>query len=144
VFGLFVFAYGAISECPVSLGARKVRLDSGMKTRTTSNEDGSKTVYVYNAHEHHVRTTDYDANGRITCDIYYDTDEEGQSIGWQVYKDDGTLRYRFEIERDAEGYETTRQYTADGTLELITVETRDGDGNLVYRNYDANGQLINR
>lgn len=42
-----------------------------MKTEAHVREDGSKTVYRYDDQDHHVRTTDYDPNEKITCDIHY-------------------------------------------------------------------------
>jgi uncharacterized protein RhaS with RHS repeats len=88
-----------------------------MRTEEIVDEDGSKSVYIYDDQNNQLRTTDYDDAGNIVWDIHYDIDAFCETKGWRIYDSEGQLFKRFEREQDARGREVTRQYRSDGTLE---------------------------
>lgn len=128
-----------------------------MKTEVHEWEDKSRTEYQYDNDGNQTRTTNYNADGTVACDVQYENNQEGDCIGWKVYYDEGRLIGRFEVDRfpsgleaeireyDGEGNFTGREvYSYDSNSRIKETHQFDGDnvlcGSSVYE-WDVNGEL---
>ncbi len=114
-----------------------------MKTETCNFEDGSRTTYLYDDARNQVRTTDYDPDGNITCDIHYESNELGDVIGWKVYNHQGVVIRRFEVNYYAPGLESEhREYGEDGNLIRRELYFYDSENRKTEEHYyDSQGVL---
>lgn len=113
-----------------------------MRTEVHTEEDGGKTIYTYDEQDHHIRTTDYDPNGQMTCDIVYGYDPDGNISGWHVYRANGQLFKQFTRRYNEQGLFEEYQYDAAGKLELRKVETYDENNILVELTFDPDGHPL--
>ena len=113
-----------------------------MRREIYTEEDGSTSIYTYDEQDHHVRTTDYDANGQRTCDIVYEYDLDGNISGWRVYRAGGQLLKQFVRRYNEQGLMEQFQYDAAGKLELRKVETYDENNRLVELTFDPDGHPL--
>jgi hypothetical protein len=116
-----------------------------MRQEVQIDEEGRKTIYLYDDLNRHFRTTDYDKEGKSLCDIQYQFIKDSEQVsGWKVYKPASVLFQSFEIDYNPDETEKeTRQYNSDGELEMRTVNIYDEiSGEWIERSYDANGEEI--
>lgn len=113
-----------------------------MRTETNTAPDGSKTVYLFDAFDNHIRSTDFDLSGRMIWDIHYEFDAEGPVTGWKLYDLDGKLFKQFVRKYHDHGLQEDLQFDAQGTLELRSIEVYNTNGELVTETFDHNDYLI--
>jgi hypothetical protein len=129
-----------------------------METKTFVSDDGTRSVYIYDDSGNHIRTTDYDADGRVIWDCLYQLNESGVAVGWQVFRGSGEMYCRFEVDYDSQLRQSeNREY--DGKDQLVrrllyfyddrnrTVEEHHYDSQGVFRSkavdeLDEEGELI--
>ena len=117
---------------------------SDMKTKTLVSEDGLRTVYTYDDSGNQIRMTDYDLDARVTCDCFYQNNEAGDVIGWQVFNGAEEMLCRFEVDYDPQGLESEhREYGASGQLVRRELYFYDLEGRKIEeRHYDGEGNLL--
>ncbi len=113
-----------------------------MSTQAHRHEDGGRTEYVHDAEGRQLRTTDFDAEGRITSDIHYEYDPDGNVLGWRVLDGTGAVFKRFEVHPTPMGLTETLQFDASGALECRVLEEWADDGTICYRTFDAAGREV--
>jgi hypothetical protein len=88
-----------------------------MRIETRKLEGGYRSDYTYDDAGLHVRTTDYDADGNLTFDIYNPHNESGDVIGWKVYGREEQITRSFEVDYYSPGLESEiREYREDDRL----------------------------
>lgn len=103
------------------------------KYLTEYDEDGTKTIYSY------------DANDESEGSTVFKYNENGDVIEHLEYLADGTLNTREVYEYNQDGNETaTFTYNGDGSLSFRTETTYDENGNFLdYVTYDSEGNVMN-
>ncbi|MDQ3821004.1 MAG: hypothetical protein M3362_25435 [Acidobacteriota bacterium] len=114
-----------------------------MKIKIHKSQDGSRSEYIYDDAEVQVRTTDYDADGNIICDIHYENNGHGKITGWRVYNSEGVMFRRYEVDYYSSGLESeSREYDDDGNLIRRTVLSYDPNNFRTEEHYfDSQGVL---
>jgi antitoxin component YwqK of YwqJK toxin-antitoxin module len=106
--------------------------------------DDRKTVYTYDDQNTHIRTTDYDENGKMSCDIQYHHNDRGQCDSWRVFDSNRNLLYIFEVifdEYDREKEIT--QFNNRNALEMRTVNNYDESGIFISEtHFEADGNEL--
>jgi hypothetical protein len=115
-----------------------------MEVISHPHNDGSRTDYLYDDAQRHIRTTDYDADDNVTCKICYEYDGLDRVRGWRVYQPADTLLMRFERRYRPDGSIEDLQFDPQGELEWRFVECFDDENGWQQITYDAAGQQIER
>jgi antitoxin component YwqK of YwqJK toxin-antitoxin module len=116
-----------------------------MKTEVSEFDDGSRTIYTYDDDGNQLRTTDYDPEGSMTCDIHYENNESGDVTCWKVYRNGSSEVFRrFEVDYDSDGFESeVREYGEGGALLTRETPAYDESGRRTgSKTFDAEGNLL--
>ena len=114
-----------------------------MKTEVRHWDDKSRTEYQYDNAGNQTRTTDYGADGAMTCDIQYENNQGGDCIGWKVYNDERNLIHTFEVERYPSGLEAEiRQYDPNGAFVRREVSFYDSNSRIRQMQYFDNENIL--
>jgi antitoxin component YwqK of YwqJK toxin-antitoxin module len=108
--------------------------------------DNRKTIYYYDDNDLHIRTTDYDENGKISGDIQYHHNNQNECDSWRVFNSNGDLTYRFEVIFDEFGREKEiKEFDQQNILQMRTVNNYDEDDRFIAETlFDAEENEISR
>ncbi len=113
-----------------------------MEVIVRRHRDGSRTEYTYDDAQRHIRTTDFDVDDGISCDIHYDYNDSSQVNGWRVYQPADVLFMRFERRYHPNGEIEEFQYSPEGDLQFRFVERFDEEKRWQQITYDACGRKL--
>lgn len=108
--------------------------------------ENRKTIYYYDDNDLHVRTTDFDENGKISCDIQYHHNQQKQCDGWHVFDSNNEIIFRYEVSYDEYGREKEfRQFNKRNALETRTINNYDESGCFISETlFDGEGNEISQ
>jgi hypothetical protein len=114
-----------------------------MKTEIHQDEEGYRSEHIHDDAGKHVRTTDYEPTGKMTCDIRYEHNALGDVTGWKVWNAEGMVFRRFEVDYCGPGIESeTREYGPSDNLIRREVYVHDSENRRIETHYyDSEGIL---